>query len=83
MKDNQKLSRFELLVDNEIVFANYRLEENVVFIDHVEAPMSLRGSGAAGKLMEEIVEMAKKQNLKISPICGYAKVLLKRHKILL
>jgi predicted GNAT family acetyltransferase len=81
MKNNLELSRFELLINDQIVFANYRLDKNIVFIDYVESPISLRGTGAASKLMEEIVKMTKAQNLKISPICGYAKIWLKRHKI--
>jgi predicted GNAT family acetyltransferase len=80
MKNNQELSRFELLIDDQIVFANYHLEDNVVFIDHVESPLSLRGTGAAGKLMKEILTIAKESNWEIFPICGYAKAWLKKHQ---
>ena len=30
--------------------------------------------------MEEIAQLAKKNNLKINPICGYAAVWLRKHK---
>lgn len=80
MKDNKASSRFELKVDNLIVFANYRLEKNILYIDYVFSPEDLRGTGAAGKLMEEIVKLAESQNLEITPICGYAAAWLRRHK---
>lgn len=80
MKDNKLSSRFELKIDESIVFANYRLEDKTLYIDYVEAPQELRGNGAAGKLMEKIVKKANDENLKIIPICGYAATWLQRHK---
>lgn len=80
MRNNQQLSRFELTIDGHITFANYRLDGKTLNIDYVFAPEELRGTGAAGKLMDEISQMAKKEGMKIIPICGYAAVWLKKHK---
>jgi predicted GNAT family acetyltransferase len=77
--DNTQKSRFEYHTAGAIVFANYRLKESVLFIDYVEAPVELRGSGAAGKLMEYIVQTAKQHSFKVHPICGYAASWLRRH----
>lgn len=71
--------RLELTVDNHTVFANYRLEGVTLYIDHVEAPEALRGKGAAGKLMQEIVNHAEEKSLQIVPICGYAATWLQRN----
>jgi len=49
VKDNTERSRFELDVDGKIVFASYRRDGDLVRIPHVEAPPSLRGTGAAGE----------------------------------
>lgn len=80
MKTNSELSRFELEINNHITYANFHTKENTLFIDYVFAPEELRGTGAAGKLMEEIVKNARAENLKITPICGYAVSWLKKHK---
>lgn len=80
MKNNTSQSRFELEINNHITYANYRLKDKTLFIDYVFAPEELRGSGAAGKLMEEIAKKARAENLKITPICGYAVAWLKKHK---
>jgi len=80
MKDNASQSRFELSIENHIAYANYRLNEKTLIIDYVFAPEELRGTGAAGKLMEEIAQKARAENLKITPICGYAAVWMKKHK---
>jgi len=70
--DNTKESRFEYTVNGSIAFANYRREGGTLYIDYVESPSELRGTGAAGNLMQNIMASARKENLKVVPICGYA-----------
>lgn len=77
--DNQAQQRFEYKVGDLAAYADYRREGKTLFIDYVEAPLELRGSGAAGKLMEQIVLFAKAEKLEIEPICGYAVHWLRRH----
>ncbi|MCI6609995.1 MAG: N-acetyltransferase [Ezakiella sp.] len=42
-------------------------------IDHTYVDENLRGNGYASKLVEMIVEEARKENIKIIPLCPYAK----------
>lgn len=77
--DNTARKRFELNLDGHIAFADYRREEAVLHIPHVEAPPALRGTGAAGDLMRGIMEFARANQLKIHPICGYAATWMKKH----
>lgn len=72
-------SRFEMDFDVHTAFADYRVKDGVLFIDHVEAPPALRGTGAAGKLMQAIKDHATEHNLTITPICSYAATWLKRN----
>jgi predicted GNAT family acetyltransferase len=46
----------------------------------VESPPSLRGTGAAGRLMQGVTELARAQNLRIVPICSYAAAWMRRHR---
>lgn len=80
MRNNEILSRFELEINGQITFATYKRKGDILTIDHVETPVVARGSGAAGKLMEEIASMAKREKLKIVPICGYASAWLRKHE---
>lgn len=73
-------NRFELIKDGHTAFAAYTLKNDVLFIDYVEAPPALRGTGAAGRLMQHVLETAKDKNWKVTPICGYAASWLRRHK---
>jgi predicted GNAT family acetyltransferase len=80
MRDNTEKSRFELDVDGQIVFADYHRAGDLVVIRHVEAPVPLRGTGAASRLMRGVAEAARADGLTIRPRCGYAAAWLRRHR---
>ncbi len=80
--DNIARRRFELEVDGQTVFSDYRRDGDSVALTHVEAPVALRGTGAAGRLMEGIMEIAAREKLSIVPVCSYAVAWMKRHRAL-
>ena len=80
LRDNLARSRYEMDVDGKTVFADYRKSDSVLTIVWVEAPPSLRGSGAAGRLMTLVAEEARRQSWKIAPECGYAAAWLRASK---
>jgi predicted GNAT family acetyltransferase len=73
-------SRFELDVDGALAFADYRRRGSTLLITHVEAAPPLRGTGAAGQLMEEVMAAARAEGLKITPLCSYAAAWIRRHR---
>jgi predicted GNAT family acetyltransferase len=78
--DNKEESRFELDVEGQTVFADYRRSDGTITIMWVEAPPALRGTGAAGWLMTLVSEQARKEGAKIIPVCGYARGWLRASK---
>lgn len=80
IRDNTERSRYELEIDGQIVFANYRRDGTILSILHVEAPIPLRGTGAASRLMQGIVETAGATGTRIVPLCSYAAAWLRRHR---
>ena len=80
IRDNAAAGRFELDVQGQIVFADYRRTPGLLIIDYVEAPPALRGTGAAGQLMEGVAAEARREGVRIVPICGYAAAWLRRHR---
>ncbi|QDO97419.1 N-acetyltransferase [Ferrovibrio terrae] len=77
--DNTARSQYEMPVEGQIVFARYRRTGDTVALLHVESPVALRGTGAAGRLMQGIVELARQKNEKLVPLCSYAAAWMKRH----
>ena len=80
VRDNPDRHRFEMVEQGQTVFADYRRDGSRLFIDHVEAPVSLRGTGAAGRFMEGLVAAARAEGSTIVPICSYAVAWLRRHR---
>ncbi|MGZ6004498.1 MAG: GNAT family N-acetyltransferase [Caulobacteraceae bacterium] len=72
--------RYELDEQGQTSWADYRKAGDRIFIDHVEAPEALRGTGAAGRLMAALSADVRTKDLKITPICGYAAAWLRRSK---
>ena len=71
--------RYEMPFGNLMVYANVRKDTNRLYIDYVFAPPELRGTGAAGQFMRELMDVVLTENLQVVPICGYAASWLRRH----
>lgn len=77
--DNTARSRFELMENGKLAFADYRLAGDILVIPHVEADPALRGTGSAGRLMDGLLAHARERGLKIRPLCSYAASYMQRH----
>jgi uncharacterized protein len=80
VRDNREKRRFELEEGGAVAFANYRRDGATLVISYVEAPPALRGTGAAGRLMQGVMELARSEGAKIRPRCSYAAAWIRRHK---
>lgn len=72
--------RYEMDEQGQTSWADYRLSGERLYLDHVESPAALRGTGAAGRLMAALSADVRAKGLKITPICGYASAWLRRSK---
>jgi predicted GNAT family acetyltransferase len=79
MIDNQQAQRFERTENGLLVYADYNVRDGVYRLPHVEADPPLRGTGAAGRLMQEIVDHARAEKLTLEPRCSYARIWFARH----
>ena len=71
--------RYEIVEDGGTVYADYRRQGERLYIDYVFSPVELRGTGASGRLMTAVAQKARQDNLRITPICGYAAAWLRRN----
>ena len=55
-------------------------DDNTIIIDHTYVSNELRGQGVAKLLLEELLEWAKKENIKVVPVCSYAKAQMEKNK---
>lgn len=52
---------------------------NTIVIDHTYTPPEFRGRNIAALLMNRAIEDARKNELRIKPVCSYAVVQFQRH----
>lgn len=76
--DNTAKSRFELVEKGLLAYADYEIDGNSLVLPHVEAHPDMRGTGAAGRLMQGVLKAADSRGLEIKPICGYAVAYLRK-----
>ena len=79
VRDVAERSRFELEEGGRLAYADYRREGDVLAIPHVYADPTLRGGGAAGRLMQGVADHARAGGLRIRPVCPYAAAWMRRH----
>jgi uncharacterized protein len=53
--------------------------DNNLIVYHTEVSDKLKGQGVASKLLSDMVEYARKNNLKVVPLCPYVLAQFKRH----
>jgi uncharacterized protein len=73
VQDNAEAGRFELAEGGRIAYADYERTPGLLVIRFVYAPPSLRGTGAAGRLMQAVAEQARAEERRIRALCGYAR----------
>ena len=58
----------------------YNMHDNQMVIEHTEVNVELEGQGVGKQLVFTAVEYARTHNLKIVPLCPFAKKILSRTK---
>ncbi|MBN2639961.1 MAG: N-acetyltransferase [Bacteroidales bacterium] len=84
LEDKGNKGRFVLYEDNtqagEVTF--YSDGENKIVLDHTGVDQQFGGKGYAKQLVMKVVEYARENNLKIVPVCSYAKRVFDRDESL-
>ena len=62
--DNRGSRRFELLEQGQIAYADYEIDGDRLILPQVEAPIGLRGTGAAGRRREGVLSIARERGRK-------------------
>lgn len=52
--------------------------EHKIIIDHTEVNESLKGQGVGKQLLMKVVEMAREKNIKILPLCPFARAMFRK-----
>jgi predicted GNAT family acetyltransferase len=70
---------FQTTVDGQRCTVDYDLTGSVLTITHTFVPLALEGRGIAGRMTEAVLEHARSRQLKVRPLCSYARAYMRRH----
>ena len=76
---NAAKHRFELDVDGQTVFTEYRLSPGVMTFFHTLTPPALRGRGLAARVVQAALDYARSEGLKVIPLCWYVSGHIEAH----
>lgn len=77
---NTTAKRFEITIGSKTAYSKYLLAGGKIIIEHTEVPEALEGRGLAGRMVRTALDYARAQNLKVLPICPFAKAFIGRHR---
>ncbi|GAA4271343.1 GNAT family N-acetyltransferase [Aquimarina gracilis] len=78
--DRAPKKRFELHVENQIVFIEYILAKgDSIYLTHTEVPVSLEGNGLGSAIIKKTLEYIRKKGYQLVPLCPFVAAYIKKH----
>lgn len=77
--NNKERQQFQVVIDGELAWLEYRLSEGKIVLMHTEVPESLGGRGIGSALAEYALNYARANHLPVKVYCPFVAAYLKRH----
>jgi uncharacterized protein len=77
--NNSVQHRFEAMIEGKLAFLDYRVAPPVLTLLHTEVPTALRGHSIGGKLAAAALEFARREGLRVNPLCPFVVGYIRRH----
>lgn len=79
LHNNEAAQRYELLVEDQISFIEYKQTDTHIYLLHTEVPQQQEGRGIATAIIEKALLDIEANGLKLKPLCPAVVSFLKRH----
>ena len=79
VRNNAGAGRFEVEVEGETAFTEYRIEGPDIIFPHTVTPAALEGRGIGGALVRAGLAFAETKGLRVIPRCPFFAGYIKRH----
>ncbi|GAA4808059.1 GNAT family N-acetyltransferase [Olivibacter ginsenosidimutans] len=76
---NEVEGRFEMIVENQTAFVNYKERNQKIFLVHTQVPTALEGQGVASALIEKILQYMEENDYKLVALCPAVVAFIRRH----
>ena len=76
---NEETRRFEVALDGETAFAEYRLVDHGIILPHTVVPDAFEGRGVGSALARAALGYARREGLKVIPLCPFIAAYITKH----
>jgi hypothetical protein len=76
---NETTQRFEVSLDGETAFAEYRLQPDSIVLPHTVVPPAFEGRGVGSALAKVALGYAREHGLKVKPTCVFMRGYIVKH----
>lgn len=76
---NEAERRFEIQLEGETAFAEYRLVDHGIILPHTVVPEAFEGRGVASRLAKAALGYARDHGLKVIPTCPFMAGYITKH----
>ncbi len=76
---NSTEHRFEMHVDGEYAFIDFKQKGDTIYLVHTEVAESLEGRGVAAALVNKTLKYLEEHQHKMVPFCSYVQHYLQKH----
>jgi predicted GNAT family acetyltransferase len=77
--NNEQQQQFQVRVDGELAYLEYRLYKGDIALMHTEVPDKLSGRGIASALAEYALKYAREHKIPVMVYCPFVASYLKKH----
>jgi len=77
--DNQQNQQFEIWLDDDRAYLEYRIKDGNLVLMHTEVPDKLGGKGIASALAAHAFNYARSHNMRVKVYCPFVATWLKKH----
>ena len=77
--NNEQVQQFQVFVDGELAYLEYRLYKGDMALMHTEVPDKLSGKGIASALAEYALKYAREHKTPVMVYCPFVASWLKKH----
>lgn len=78
-RDVPERHRFELIVEGQTAFAEYRPTSGGTEFYHTIVPEALGGKGVGSRLVKSVLDQMRARGTKIKPTCPFFKAFIEKH----
>jgi len=79
IRNNKEIKQFDTNVDGHVALIEYTINDNRIFLTHIEVPSELEGRGVGSLLVKETLLEIERMNLQVIPACKFVKKYIQKN----